>query len=140
VLTAYYDDRAPLWQELTRTFWSERLPELGPVISTVVEDEIRSTPDAEKRAKLQALVRDYEVLELHEEAYVLAHEYIQKGVFSEEDERNADHVAIAVVNGIGYLVSWDFRHLVRVQTRREVNLINAMWGYDPIEIIAPPEL
>ena len=41
---------------------------------------------------------------------------------------------------VAYLVSWNFSHLVKVQTRREVNLVNALEGYDPIEIVAPPEL
>jgi len=52
----------------------------------------------------------------------------------------ANHVAIAVTNGIGYFCSWNFTHLVKVNTRREVNLINALKGYGQIEIIAPPEL
>jgi len=50
------------------------------------------------------------------------------------------HVAIASVHRIPYLASWNFRHLVRVQTRREVSLLNTLRGYDSIEIVAPPEL
>jgi len=36
--------------------------------------------------------------------------------------------------------SWNFHHLVKLRTRREVNLVNALKGYTPIEILAPPEL
>ena len=64
-------------------------------------------------------------------------------MFDEVPEKytsDANHVAIAVVHGIGYLASWNFRHLVKVNTRREVNLVNALEGYNPIEIVAPPEL
>ena len=49
-------------------------------------------------------------------------------------------VAVAATNGIGYFCSWNFTHLVNVNIRREVNLINSLKGYGPIEIIAPPEL
>ena len=35
---------------------------------------------------------------------------------------------------------WNFSHLVKVRTRREVNLVNALEGYGPVEIVAPPEL
>jgi len=140
VPTAYYDDRAPLWQELTRSFWSERLPELEPVISTLVQDEIRNTPDAERRAKLEALVGEFSVLKLDKEADGLARDYIQRGIFCEEDAPDARHVAVAVVNGIAYLASWKFRNLVRVRTRRMVNLANALLEYGPIEITAPPAL
>ena len=53
---------------------------------------------------------------------------------------DAQHVAIAVVNGVDYLCSWNFTHLVKVSTRREVNLVNSLMGYGQVEIIAPPEL
>ena len=47
-----------------------------------------------------------------------------------------------VVLGAGYeyFASWNFKHLVKVGTRREVNLVNALEGYEQIEIIVPPEL
>ena len=61
-------------------------------------------------------------------------------MFSEKYVSDANHVATAVVNGIGYFASWNFRHLVKVQTRRQVNLVNALQGYGAIEIVAPPEL
>ena len=53
---------------------------------------------------------------------------------------DAEHVSVATVNRMDYVCSWNFRHLVKVSTRREVNLVNALQGYGPVEIIAPPEL
>lgn len=50
--------------------------------------------------------------------------------------RSAEPVALPMPGA----TSSNFRHLVRVQTRREVNLVNALRGYQPIEIAAPPEL
>jgi len=140
VPSAYYDERAPDRQRLTQQFWTERLADFEAVISTIVLLEIRDTPDAEKRAKLEKLVSGFEVLAFDEEAYNLAQEYVRREIFPEEYTSDANHVAIAVVHGIGYFVSWNFRHLVKVSTRREVNLVNALKGYGTIEIIAPPEL
>ena len=77
---------------------------------------------------------------VHLGAYGTAAGPIQCGIFPEKYTSDANHVAIAVVHGIGYLASWNFRHLVKVNTRREVNLVNALEGYNPIEIVAPPEL
>jgi hypothetical protein len=37
-------------------------------------------------------------------------------------------------------VSWNFEHLVKVKTRKTVNLINILEGYKEIEIISPQEL
>ncbi len=66
--------------------------------------------------------------------------YIKRGIFPEKYTSDANHIAIAVVSGIDYFASWNFKHLVKVNTRREVNLVNALLGYQQIEIIAPPEL
>jgi predicted nucleic acid-binding protein len=140
VPNAYSDNRAPDRQRLTRQFWSERLPDFEAVISPVVLKEIYDTPDPTRRQQVEELVRSLEVLPVSEEAMTLAQGYMEHGVFLEPYQSDALHVALAVVNGIGYLASWNFRHLVRVRTRREVNLVNALRGYQPIEIVAPPEL
>ena len=102
--------------------------------------EIRATPNEERRRQLENLVEDCEVLVFDEEANALAQEYVVRGVFSQRYVDDANHVAVAVTNGIGYFCSWNFTHLVKVNIRREINLINALTGYEPIEIIAPPEL
>jgi predicted nucleic acid-binding protein len=140
VPSAYHDDRTPDRQRLTKQFWTERLPDFECVISTIVLIEINDTPDAERRDNIEVLIDDFEVLEFGEEAYELAQEYVERGIFPEKYTSDANHVSIAVVNGIGYFASWNFKHLVKVNTRREVNLVNALLGYQQIEIIAPPEL
>ena len=140
VPSAYHDDRTPDRQRLTKQFWTERLPDFECVISTIVLIEINDTPDPERRDNIEGLIDDFEVLEFGEEAYELAQEYVERGIFPEKYTSDANHVAIAVVNGIGYFASWNFKHLVKVNTRREVNLVNALLGYQQIEIIAPPEL
>jgi hypothetical protein len=89
---------------------------------------------------MRPLTAGFEVLPFGEEAYNLAQEYVARGIFAEKYVSDANHVATAVVNGLGYFASWNFRHLVKIQTRREVNLVNALRGHGPIEIAAPPEL
>ena len=89
---------------------------------------------------MEVLVKKIAVLDLDIEATELAQEYIDRGIFPEKYRSDANHVAVAVINGVGYLCSWNFTHLVKVNTRREVNLVNAPKGYGQIEIIAPPEL
>ena len=53
---------------------------------------------------------------------------------------DAVHVAIAVIYKIGILVSWNYRHLVKLKTKQEVNAINLKNGYNTIEIVAPSML
>lgn len=140
VPSAYLDERAPDRQRLTVQFWSDRLPAFHAAISTIVLLEISGTPDLRKRAEMESLVSGFDVLAFDEQASDLGQEYIVRGIFPEKYVADANHVAVAVVNQIGYFASWNYRHLVKVTTRREVNLVNLLKGYEPIEIVAPPEL
>ena len=140
VPSAYHDERAPDRQQLTQKFWSGRLLEFEAVISEVVLQEIMDTPAIEKRQLLKDLIDDFTVLDFDDEARRLSNEFVRRGIFPDRYVADAQHVAIAVVNGVDYLCSWNFTHLVKVSTRREVNLVNSLMGYGQIEIIAPPEL
>ena len=140
VPSAYFDDRAPDRMRLTKVFWRNADSRFSMVISEVVLAEIEATRNEKLRANLLGLVADIERLEIDQDAQILALEYVDKKVFPERYFSDGLHVAVAVVHRIEYLVSWNFSHLVKVNTRREVNLINALKGYGLIEIVAPPEL
>jgi len=140
VPSAYLDARTPDRQSLTRSFWETRLLSYTIMVSEITLREIRDTPDVVRRRAMESLLHDFQVLPVTEEALILSAEYVRRGVFPERYAADADHVAIATVNGISYFASWNYKHLVKVATRREINLINALSGYGPIEIVTPPEL
>jgi len=50
------------------------------------------------------------------------------------------HIAIATVNGIDSVVSWNLEHIVKIKTIVEVNRINIKKGYKQIFIITPEEI
>jgi hypothetical protein len=140
VPSAMFDERTPDRQRLTSQFWTERLPFFRVVVSSIVLMEIQETPDLKKRGKILELVSGLAVLAFDQEADDLAQGYVKRGIFPAKYTSDANHIAIAVVNGVEFFASWNFRHLVKVSTRREVNLVNALKGYGVIEIVAPPEL
>ena len=140
VPSAYLDPRTPDRQRLTQFFWETRLPFYEAMISDIILQEVRDTPDAERRKAMEGLLHDFTMLPVNNEALSLSAEYVGRGVIPVKYAADADHVAIAVVHGVSYFASWNYRHLVKVATRREINLINALNGYGPIEIVTPPEL
>ena len=140
VPSAYFDDRAPDRMRLTQVFWLNADSRFSMVISEIVLAEIEATRNKKLRADMLGLLADIERIEVDQETQMLAQEYVDKKVFPERYFSDGLHVAVAVVHQIEYLVSWNFSHLVKVNTRREVNLINALKGYGPVEIVAPPEL
>jgi hypothetical protein len=140
VPSAYIDARAPDRQRLTVEFWQDRLPTYEPLISTLVLTEIQETPDPGNRRRLELLVEPFASLPVALEAEALADQYVARGAIREKFRDDALHVAVAVTHQVGLLASWNFKHLVRLQVRRQINLINAILGYGPIEIVSPPEL
>ncbi len=138
VISALFDSRAVDRQRMTAALW-ETLGDYRVYISEIVLDELGAAPEGLRSKYLEA-VKGFSVLRVTEEAEQLAGDYIANGIFPEKYRSDALHVALASVNGIGYLLSWNFKHLVKVKTRRLVAVVNMVREYQPIEIIAPPEL
>lgn len=123
---------------MTEEFW-QKSTNYYRYISTLVKDEIE-TSSIEIKNDLFGVIYDFEILNITTEVEELADEYMNKGIVLDKFRNDAVHIAVAVINNIDFLISWNFRHLVKVKTRKIVNLINELLGYPHIEIIAPPEL
>lgn len=138
VISALFDSRTPERQHLTKQMW-ELLEDYDVYISEVVMEELEAVSE-DKRKLIYATVEGFTVLKVTDEIKGLATEYIRQGIFPEKYFDDALHVAVATVNNASYLLSWNFKHLVKVKTRRLIALVNATKDYQLVEIIAPPEL
>lgn len=140
VMSAYYDERAKERQEATIKFWENVLPNYKVYISEITIKELEDTRSDTLRKKFKGLIKSFKVLKINKRIRDLANAYVGKGVFQEKYLNDALHVAVASVHEISYVVSWNFEHLVKVKTRKSVNLVNILEGYKEIEIISPQEL
>ena len=137
-----FADDAPERRDITRRFFEEvRAGRYEVYISTTVAEEIGRAPEP-RRSQLQSLVDEIApaVLEPSEEALALAREYIASGAVPESHRNDATHIAVAVLENMDLLVSWNFQHIVRVSTRRVVSATSRMAGYREIEICTPEEV
>ncbi len=50
------------------------------------------------------------------------------------------HIALATVAEVDVLVSWNFRHIVRLDKIRLFNAANTELGYKPLAIYSPREV
>lgn len=50
------------------------------------------------------------------------------------------HIAIATAGEVDVLVSWNFRHIVRLDKIQQFNGINIEMGYRPLSIYSPREV
>lgn len=80
------------------------------------------------------------VLEESDASLTLARAYVDFGAIPPQYEDDARHVALATVNDIQVVVSWNFRHMVNVERKRRLNSINVREGFPLIDLISPWEV
>jgi len=140
VPSRYYDDERPEEKRVTRLWWKNELPEYEVVVSAVTVGEIQKTEEPDIRDKLLELIKDIKALPVTPECEKLADLYIDNKIVKEKFRNDALHIAVASVNRVDILVSWNFGHMVNLKTRTKVNAINLLNDYDEINIVSPYEL
>jgi predicted nucleic acid-binding protein len=134
----------PDWRETAEQFFKAVGAGYYDVyISSVVIDEILATTDRERQKKLASHINRYQpaMLEFDDEAAALTRRYIDAefgGKASQRVYNDCGHVAIATVNGLKHIVSFNCRHLVNDRRIDGFNAINIQSGYDHLVDITTP--
>ena len=140
VPNAYLDETEPARQQATQAFWL-RLDQYETFVSDIVIEEMEATADGARRALLLDLIRGFKALSSKDKAIeTLGKEYVKRGTIPVKHIEDALHIAIATVYSLDVLVSWNFEHIVKLKTKREVNAINMLLGYGQLEIVEPTML
>jgi len=139
VISALFDERNPERKALTEEFFS-KIAIYTTYISELTIAEIERTPDQSLRDKMRQEIKKLSILEVNEAAEELAAEYIKYGAVPGSYFEDAYHISVAVLNEMDYLLSWNFRHIVREKTRDIVRMVNTLRNLKHVEIITPGEL
>lgn len=126
-------------QRVTRQFWEDYSDNFEFIVSDVVITEIRQGDEIAAQRRVDALA-GLTVLELSPEAVILALELINTGAIPPHSLPDAQHIAIAVVNGIEYLTSWNYKHIVNETKRQHIDQVCRAAGYQPTILYTPIEL
>ena len=110
------------------------------LFSEAIEAELLNAPEPVRRlfAELPDTVR--ERIAFSDEVEALAREYVAHGVVPEEWLEDCRHVAAATVARADAIVSWNFRHIVRLDRIKGYNHVNLMNGYGVLTIVSPREV
>jgi hypothetical protein len=142
----YYEERTvPPYPELKaqarRIFGLIKAGEYDPYTSSLATDEIENEPNLEKQKKLVALIAEYGIrfLDVSDEVKRVANLYIQEKAISPNYKTDAAHIAVAAVNGLDFIVSLNFTHIVRPWTIEHVRRVNSREMYKGIGIYKPQE-
>lgn len=108
-------------QQTTHEWWTVRLQEFECYVSQVVIDEA-SAGDPEEAKKRIDIVNTFPVLEVTEEAELLTRAILAGGAIPPQTVRDAAHIAVAAVNSVDYLLTWNCKHLANAQIIRKFQL------------------
>jgi predicted nucleic acid-binding protein len=110
------------------------------VISDITLDEL-SFSRSEVRSHLDIIPKAHkEYILSDEQAEELADLYIKEKAVTQKSHDDALHIAIATINKVDVLVSWNFKHIVNLDRIRKYNAVNLMNGYPMLEIRNPREI
>ena len=110
------------------------------VISDLFELELLNAPIVVQEVLSKYPENFVERVFLSEEAIQLADFYISEKVVGKSSVKDCRHIAIATINKVDVLVSWNFKHIVNLDRIRGYNSVNLKNGYSIIEIRSPKEL
>ncbi len=126
-------------QEITREKWPKILRSFDAFISALVVQEAEQGDQEAVRERLAA-VSSLTVLPISEQAEELASVLIQDGPIPENQPEDALHIAIATVNGMDYLLTWNFKHINNAQMKAKIASVIEEHGYQCPLICSPEEL
>lgn len=66
--------------------------------------------------------------------------YTQRSVLGQRFLNDMLHIALATIAEVDVLVSWNFKHIVRLDKIRLFNAVNMEQGYKPLTIYSPREV
>lgn len=110
------------------------------VLSDLTLNEMEEAPAYVRDVIDQIPSENIKFVLMNQDGKNLAKQYIIEGVVSEKFLLDAQHIAIATIERVDVVVSWNFRHIVNLNKIRLYNEVNRKNGFDPIEIRSPREV
>jgi len=126
-------------QALTRRWWPTASSRYRLLISELVLDESAGGDPSAAEERLEA-VASLPRLDATDEVDELVDKLISNGAIPPTEPRDAFHVAIAAVNGVQYLVTWNFKHIANATMRGRIESVCRDAGFEPPVICTPEEL
>ena len=138
VIGGGFDDE---WKDATLELFRQAGGGLYRLVTSVVaKREVQDAPPRVQEQFATLFADSARVHPLTDEAESLAQAYVAAGVVTAKYVDDARHVAIATVQGIAVIVSWNFHHLANLRREAGFNAVTLLQGYPQVRILSPLEL
>ncbi|MBI1192141.1 MAG: PIN domain protein [Bacteroidetes bacterium] len=138
VVGGYFDEE---FKEATiKLFQRLEAQEVKFVVSDLLDLELIEAPIHVRELLLKYPAHYFERIELTEEAIKLANLYVENNVVGITSIEDCRHIALASINKVDVLASWNFKHIVNLDRIKGYNSVNLKIGYSMLEIRSPKDL
>ncbi len=126
-------------QRLTREWWDTAPDRYNLVTSQLTFDECGDGDPAAASERLDVL-ENVPFLNESDEAEQLADLLIERGAVPASEPRDALHIATAAANGVQFIVTWNFKHILNPHLQSRIAETCREAGYIPPVICTPEQL
>jgi len=138
VFGGYYDEE---FSENTAPLFNEIFSGLHEIVlSKITVEELEPAPVNVRELISKIPLENLEIIDISTEADNLANAYLKENVISQTYFADALHIAIATLNRVDIIVSWNFKHMVNINKIKLYNSVNLKFGYPVIDIRSPKEV
>ena len=124
---------------ITRDWWDNRRHDFDLFVSQLVIDEASAGDPAAAARRLEAL-EGIPLLETQDDTQVLVSALIRDLSLPDKAAADAVHIAISVVNGMDFLLTWNCTHIANAAFRPVIESACRSLGYELPVICTPEEL
>lgn len=126
-------------QEITRELWPRLFQEFDIYISALVLQEAAQGDTQAAQKRLEA-IQDIPMLDITPSTQTLTQQLLAQHGIPQEYPEDALHIAVATMNGMDFLLTWNFSHINNALTRTRIRRIIEQAGYQCPEICSLEEL
>jgi hypothetical protein len=126
-------------QESTREWWATCRDRFQSHVSQFVLDEAGAGDPEAARLRLEVL-KGLPELPATEAALALATALVVEGAVPAKARIDAAHIAVAAVNGMDFLVTWNCRHIANAAMESRIREVCARHGWRCPVICTPEQL
>lgn len=138
VIGGYYDEEFMVWSR--QLIYEIQRGLKMAVISDLTLVELTGAPQHVKNILASIPLNFRENVMLGLEAEELARHYIRSKIVTGLHIADAQHIAVATVERVDVLVSWNFKQILNLNRIHLFNSVNLKLGYPLLEIRSPREV
>lgn len=138
VFGGYFEPEFEIWTKIL--FDKIQKGDYKFVYSKLTDIELNPAPERVKNLAKILQQGSFEFIDFSDRALELAEYYLKENVVGKTSRADCIHIALATLNHVDVLVSWNFKHMVNINRIRGYNAVNYKFGHKILEIRTPREI